>query len=75
MAAKGEALKQVTAATKAADAAMLERDKVIRRAHRQGESIRTIAAAAGLSSARVHQIVNSEPLKKRPRSGRRKETS
>jgi hypothetical protein len=75
VARKSEALKQVTAAANAADRAMLERDKLIRRAHKQGESIRTIAAAADLSPARVHQIVNSEPLKTRPRPGRRKESS
>jgi hypothetical protein len=70
-----EILQQVRAATRAADAAVLERDKTIRRAHKKGETVRTIALAAGLSPARIHQIVRSEPVTKRPRSGRRKETS
>jgi len=35
-----------------------KRDSEIRAAHASGESIRAIAAAVGLSSARVHQILH-----------------
>lgn len=45
------------AAARAAEAAKA-RDDTIRAAHTAGHSIRTIAAAAGLSSARVHQIIH-----------------
>ena len=45
------------AATKAASASR-HRDDTIRAAHAQGVTIRAIAEAAGLSSARVHQIIH-----------------
>lgn len=47
------------AATKAALAAQA-RDDAIRAAHAAGETIRAIAAAAGLSPARVHQILHGK---------------
>jgi lambda repressor-like predicted transcriptional regulator len=37
-----------------------ERDKLIRSAHAEGWSLRKIAAEAGVSFARVAQIVNQE---------------
>lgn len=45
------------AAAKAASASKA-RDDAIRAAHDNGETIRAIAKAAGLSSARVHQILH-----------------
>ncbi len=45
------------AAAKAASASK-ERDDAIRKAHAAGCSIRSIAAAVELSSARVHQILH-----------------
>lgn len=45
------------AATKAVYAAQ-NRDDEIRKAHEQGETIRAIAQVAGLSPARVHQILH-----------------
>jgi hypothetical protein len=51
----------LTAVTRAADkaaAASQQRDDAIRKAHTQGATVRAIAAACGLSSARVHQIIH-----------------
>lgn len=41
-----------------AASASRRRDDAIRAAHADGNSIRVIAAATGLSSARVHQILH-----------------
>ncbi len=49
------------AAIKAASAAH-ERDEEIRKAHRDGLSLRAIAGAVGLSHQRVHQIVGGADL-------------
>jgi hypothetical protein len=45
------------AATEAARAFRV-RDDAIRQAHSAGHTIRAIAAATGLSSARIHQILH-----------------
>jgi hypothetical protein len=45
------------AAAKAAQASQA-RDDAIRKAHADGATLRAIAVAAGLSFARIHQIVN-----------------
>lgn len=45
------------AAAKAAQASQA-RDEAIRQAHADGATLRAIAQAAGLSFARIHQIVN-----------------
>lgn len=45
------------AAAKAAQASQ-DRDDAIREAHAAGETIRAIAAEAGLSHQRVHQILH-----------------
>lgn len=47
------------AADKAAQA-LVDRDDAIRRAHAQGATLRAIAEAAGLSFARIHQIVRGQ---------------
>lgn len=49
--------KVALAAAKAASASR-ERDEAIREAHRAGMSLRAIAAEAGLSFQRVHQIIH-----------------
>lgn len=54
---KAELGKVRRAAAKAAQASQ-QRDDAIRAAHVAGETIRVIAAEAGLSSARVHQILH-----------------
>ena len=54
------ALLQVRDMTRAAHKAALARDEAIRVAHRRGHSLRAIAATAGLSFQRVHQIVQAE---------------
>jgi hypothetical protein len=51
-------LASVRRATTAASAASQRRNQEIRRAHEAGHSIRAIAAAAGLSHGRVHQILH-----------------
>jgi hypothetical protein len=51
-------LTQVRRAANKAALASQERDAVIREAHEAGETIRAIATAASLSSARVHQILH-----------------
>jgi len=47
-------------ATAELEAARAKRDALIRELH-NGNSIRAIAAAAGLSVGRVHQILREEP--------------
>jgi hypothetical protein len=51
-------LATVTEHATAATTAAAQRDSTIRAAHAKGASIRAIAAAAGLSPARVHQILH-----------------
>jgi DNA-directed RNA polymerase specialized sigma24 family protein len=51
-------LTAVTRAAAKAASASQNRDDAIRAAHANGYSIRAIAAAAGLSSTRVHQIIH-----------------
>jgi hypothetical protein len=51
-------LREVRRAADKAASALQARNDAILRAHDAGHSIRVIAAAAGLSSARVHQILH-----------------
>jgi hypothetical protein len=51
-------LSAVTRAAAKAASASQARDDAIRKAHADGATLRAIAAAAGLSFARIHQIVN-----------------
>ncbi len=51
-------LTAVTRAAAKAASASTNRDDTIRAAHEAGATIRAIAAAAGLSTARVHQIIH-----------------
>jgi hypothetical protein len=54
-------MKPLTAVRRAAAnsvAASARRDDLIRQAHADGSTIRTIAEATGLSPARVHQILH-----------------
>lgn len=51
-------LTAVTRAAAKAASASIARDDTIRQAHTDGATIRAIAAAAGLSAARVHQIIH-----------------
>jgi hypothetical protein len=51
-------LTDVTRFAARAIAASRDRDDIIREAHRSGETIRAIAAAAGISASRVHQILH-----------------
>lgn len=54
-------MKPLTKVTRAADkaaSALQARNAAILEAHAEGASIRSIAKAAGLSSARVHQILH-----------------
>lgn len=51
-------LTEVRRAARKAALASQERDEAIRAAHEAGETIRAIAVEAGLSSARVHQILH-----------------
>lgn len=55
---KTTTLRRVRQASAKATAASASRDNAIRAAHEAGASIRAIAAEAGLSSARVHQILH-----------------
>jgi hypothetical protein len=48
----------ITRATAKAISASENRDNLIRQAHASGVTIRAIAAAAGLSPARIHQILH-----------------
>ena len=53
--------RKVTAVSKAAAKAALAavaRDAAIREAHENGATIRAIATEAGLSAARIHQIIH-----------------
>lgn len=52
------ALTEVTRAAQKAVSASQARDALIRQAHIEGSSIRSIATAAGLSPSRVHQILH-----------------
>jgi hypothetical protein len=52
------ALAAASAANEAAHAANQARDELIRQAHSEGSSIRTIAKATGLSASRIHQIIH-----------------
>ncbi len=55
-------MKSLTEVRRAADKAALAsqaRDDAIRRASADGQTLRAIAAAAGLSFGRIHQIVKS----------------
>lgn len=54
----GKGLEMVRRASARAIASSQARDDAIRAAHADGHSIRAIAEAAGLSSARVHQIIH-----------------
>jgi hypothetical protein len=56
-----------TANARVADA-QIERIWAIKSAHELGLSIRRIAAATGLSSSRIHQVLNTEDLASIPRS-------
>ncbi len=51
-------VKFVTRAAERAAAATDSRNDAIRKAHTDGNTIRAIAIAAGLSAARVHQILH-----------------
>lgn len=51
-------LTEVTQDATAAIVAATQRDTTIRAAHANGATIRAIATAAGLSPARVHQILH-----------------
>lgn len=51
-------LTAVTRAAAKAVSASADRDDTIREAHASGATIRAIASAAGISSARVHQIIH-----------------
>lgn len=51
-------LDRVRRVTARAVIASQERDMAIREAHESGETVRAIAAAAGLSHSRVHQILH-----------------
>ena len=53
-------LRAVRRAAVKAVSASRERDDAIRAAHAAGETVRAIAAEAGLSHQRVHQIVHAE---------------
>ena len=53
-------LGHVRRAAAAATVAAQERNEAIQRAHAAGEPIRAIAAEAGLSSARVHQVLHGK---------------
>lgn len=57
--APSQAAKVRRAAAKAASASAA-RDQAIREAHAAGLSIRTIAAEAGLSFQRIHQILHGK---------------
>jgi hypothetical protein len=52
-------LGKVSQAARKASASSQARDEAIRQAHLAGFSIRAIAVAAELSSARVHQIIHN----------------
>src|SRR3954463_6476275 len=54
-------------ATERLDEAQQERGWAVVEAHRAGFSIRQIAAATGLSSSRVHQLLGSEESREIPR--------
>src|SRR3954449_6708237 len=54
-------------ATERLDEAQRERIWAIVEAHQSGLSIRQIAAATGLSSSRVHQLLGSDEARKIPR--------
>lgn len=54
-------LEQAAAVTQWAAQAQRDRDEAIRKAHVGGFTIRVIAAAIGLSPARVGQIVKEKP--------------
>ena len=54
------ALRRVTRAADKAALALKDRDEAIRQAHADGSTIRAIAVAASLSSARVHQILHGK---------------
>jgi DNA-directed RNA polymerase specialized sigma24 family protein len=51
-------LTTVRSAAAKAVAASQRRNDLIKQAHAEGSSIRSIAAACGLSAARVHQILH-----------------
>lgn len=53
-------LTAVTRAAAKAASALKTRDDTIRRAHAEGATLRAIAAAAGLSHGRIHQIVHGK---------------
>lgn len=53
-------LTAVTRAAAKAASALEARNVAIRAAHERGETIRAVAAAAGLSPARVHQILHGK---------------
>ena len=52
-------LTSVTRAARKAASALQARDDAIRAAHAEGVTLRAIAAAAGLSHQRVHQIIRA----------------
>src|SRR6059058_2855071 len=54
-------------ATDRLDEARLERIWAIVEAHQSGSSVRQIAAATGLSSSRVHQLLGSDEAREIPR--------
>jgi 2-keto-3-deoxy-L-rhamnonate aldolase RhmA len=51
-------LQAVTRAADKAASALKARDEAIRKAVADGHTLRAVAEAAGLSFARIHQIVN-----------------
>ena len=51
-------LQPLRIATQKAEFYSHRRDFLIRQAHTDGSSIRAIAAAVGISAARVHQIIH-----------------
>lgn len=51
-------LREIRFQQRKAKALTAERDRLIRQAVREGESERKVAAAAGLSQSRVHEIAD-----------------
>src|SRR3954469_15375592 len=64
---EGQIAARLRLATDRLEEAQQERIWAVVEAHQSGLSIRQIAAAAGLSSSRVHQLLGSEEAREIPR--------